>query len=206
MRNSIRLGCGNRLDTFVSMTHWMTLRLCLTDESAGDGLDAALAMMVVRDCDKVDGGLPNYLRTRMLMNVVLDFVIGLVPFIGDIADAIYKCNTRNAILLEKHLRDKTNKIDKARAKKGHPTGQAQRPVDLSLPEEFDRYEEGSLPEPPSYTEAPLSEPTPTQHGIEMRGPTEPQPAHNPGSSRRDAGWFGGRKQKRSDLESGGGRH
>jgi hypothetical protein len=142
----------------------------------------------------------------MLMNVVLDCVIGFIPFIGDIADAIYKCNTRNAILLEKHLRDKTNKIDKARAKNGHPTGQAQRPVDLSLPEEFDKYEEGSLPEPASYTEAPLSEPTPTRRGIEMRGPTEPLPAHNPGSSRRDASWFSGRKQKQSDLESGGGRH
>ncbi|EED22104.1 conserved hypothetical protein [Talaromyces stipitatus ATCC 10500] len=177
---------------------------------AGDGLDAALAMMVVRDCDKVDGGLPNSLRSRMLMNVVLDFVIGLVPFIGDLADAIYKCNTRNAILLEKHLRDKASKVDKARAKKGHPTGESQRPVDLSIPEEFDRYEEGLLPEPPSYTEAPLSEPTSIEHGVETRRPAESQPAelqpaNNP-QSRRDGSWFGGRKQKRSDLESGGGRH
>lgn len=173
--------------------------------SAGDGLDAALAMMVVRDCDQVDGGLPAQLRTRMMMNVVLDFVIGLVPFIGDIADAIYKCNTRNAVLLEKHLRDKSNKVEKSRAKRVNQAGHEQRPVDLSIPEEFDRYEEGLLPDPPGYTEDHVSEPVPSQHNIEPHRPAEPRPSHRSESTRRDNGWFSGRKQKPRDIESGGGR-
>ncbi|CAJ2645489.1 unnamed protein product [Trifolium pratense] len=42
----------------------------------------------------------------MLINIILDFGVGLVPFLGDIADAIFRANTRNAILLEQHLRDK----------------------------------------------------------------------------------------------------
>lgn len=166
--------------------------------SAGDGLDAALAMMVVRDCDKVDGGLPNSLRSQMLMNVVLDFVIGLVPFIGDLADAIYKCNTRNAILLEKHLRNKSKKASKARAKRGHE----QEPIDLSLPEHFDRYEEGTLPDPPGYIEDPEPEPMPSGNNAESHRPSEPQPSHPPRSSRRENDWYSGRKQRPGDLESG----
>jgi len=173
--------------------------------SAGDGLDAALAMMVARDCDKIDGGLPAYLRSLMLMNIVLDFFIGLVPFIGDIADAIYKCNTRNAILLEKHLRDKSNKAEKAREKRGTQRRHDQRPVDLSVPEEFDRYEEGMLPDPPRSIEDPISEPISAGHNVESRRPAEPQYSHESQSTRRDTDWFSGRRQKPRDVESGGGR-
>lgn len=39
----------------------------------------------------------------MYRNVTFDFLIGLVPVLGDIADAVYKCNTKNYVLLEKEL-------------------------------------------------------------------------------------------------------
>lgn len=68
----------------------------------GDALDALLSLMVVKTAMRV--GLPTGLILHMLFNVALDFVIGLVPFVGDLIDAGYKCNTRNAVLLEKHLR------------------------------------------------------------------------------------------------------
>jgi Domain of unknown function (DUF4112) len=42
----------------------------------------------------------------MYSNLMLDFGIGLVPVIGDFADAWFKCNTRNNLLLEKYLREK----------------------------------------------------------------------------------------------------
>jgi len=45
----------------------------------------------------------------MYANMALDFGIGLVPVIGDIADAFFKCNTRNNILLERYLREKGQK-------------------------------------------------------------------------------------------------
>jgi len=45
----------------------------------------------------------------MYANIALDFGIGLVPVIGDIADAWFKCNTRNNILLERYLREKGQK-------------------------------------------------------------------------------------------------
>lgn len=65
-----------------------------------------LALMVVKTCGTIEGGIPGSLYMQMLMNVIFDFVIGLVPFIGDLADALYKCNTRNAVLLERYLREK----------------------------------------------------------------------------------------------------
>ncbi|EEH40450.2 hypothetical protein PAAG_02505 [Paracoccidioides lutzii Pb01] len=70
----------------------------------GDALDMFMALMVVASCNKIEGGLPAGVRMRMLLNVALDFVVGLIPFIGDIADAMYKCNTRNAVLLEQFLK------------------------------------------------------------------------------------------------------
>ncbi|TGZ84026.1 hypothetical protein EX30DRAFT_296032, partial [Ascodesmis nigricans] len=70
----------------------------------GDAIDTALALMVIRTCSKAN--LPASLLIHMLLNVVFDFLIGLVPLIGDLADMAYKANTRNAILLEDHLRDR----------------------------------------------------------------------------------------------------
>lgn len=70
----------------------------------GDALDLMLAYMVVKTCDEVKPPLPASVRIKMRMNLANDFIIGLVPLIGDFADAIYKCNTRNALLLEGELR------------------------------------------------------------------------------------------------------
>jgi hypothetical protein len=81
--------------------------------AAGDAIGVALAYMVFRECCKVDGGLPSSLRIRMIINIMLDFAVGLVPFLGDLADAAFKCNTRNLRLLEVHL-DKKYKPSSAR--------------------------------------------------------------------------------------------
>jgi Domain of unknown function (DUF4112) len=45
----------------------------------------------------------------MFINLILDFLIGLVPLLGDIADAVYKCNTKNFVLLEKELNKRADK-------------------------------------------------------------------------------------------------
>ncbi|CAG8164326.1 unnamed protein product [Penicillium salamii] len=69
----------------------------------GDASDTALAIMVVRSCGEIDGGLPADLRLKMMGNVILDLLIGLCPLVGDLADAIYKANIRNAHILETYL-------------------------------------------------------------------------------------------------------
>lgn len=45
--------------------------------------------MLVRKAAKIEGGLPNAIKSKMLVNIVLDFGLGLVPFLGDIADSIF---------------------------------------------------------------------------------------------------------------------
>jgi hypothetical protein len=38
----------------------------------------------------------------MLGNLALDFVVGVVPVVGDVFDAVWKANQRNVALLEDH--------------------------------------------------------------------------------------------------------
>lgn len=73
----------------------------------GDAIDGLMSLSVFRKCCKVEGGLPHAVKVRMMINVALDFVIGLVPG----AEAVYRGNTRNALLLEDYLREKAeNKL------------------------------------------------------------------------------------------------
>ena len=69
----------------------------------GDIIDCLLAYWIIRKADKIEGGLPSRLKNRMYLNVAADFAIGLVPLLGDIADALYKANSRNTWLLEDYL-------------------------------------------------------------------------------------------------------
>lgn len=48
--------------------------------------------------------LPRVVQLRMVMNVAIDVLVGLVPFLGDVADVFWKANTRNMALLEGHVR------------------------------------------------------------------------------------------------------
>lgn len=57
--------------------------------SIGDAIDAFMALMVLRTCEQIEGGLPSDIKAKMWFNIVLDFGIGLVPFLGDLADGKY---------------------------------------------------------------------------------------------------------------------
>lgn len=74
--------------------------------SIGDFIDCFMALMLVKSAQKIDGGLPATLKARMMFNVMLDFGLGLIPILGDIADAVFRANTRNAWLLEMYLTKK----------------------------------------------------------------------------------------------------
>jgi len=163
-------------------------------------MDAILAMMVFQNCHDIDGGLPSHLQARMLFNIALDFVIGLVPFLGDLADAVYKCNTRNAIILEKYLRERAGKMRKSRRKREHQREQVPEPVDLSIPEEFDRYESNIL-EHHSDHEQDISRSTQLEQRYEASSPNVSVP--QPSTSRsRGPDWLGGVRSKPGDLETG----
>ncbi|RUP51722.1 hypothetical protein BC936DRAFT_146301 [Jimgerdemannia flammicorona] len=67
----------------------------------GDFIALMFAIHLVNDCMKVN--LPSNIKFQMFFNVALDFGLGLIPILGDIADYFYKCNIRNAVLLEEFL-------------------------------------------------------------------------------------------------------
>jgi hypothetical protein len=46
--------------------------------------------------------VPRVVQLRMLLNIAIDVVVGIVPFVGDVADFFWKSNTRNLALLERH--------------------------------------------------------------------------------------------------------
>jgi hypothetical protein len=48
--------------------------------------------------------LPVVVQVRMLLNALLDMLIGAVPVLGDLVDVGWKANVRNLALLERHAR------------------------------------------------------------------------------------------------------
>jgi hypothetical protein len=76
--------------------------------AVGDGVDAMLALRLVYLMRSCTGGLPNMILGWMIINMIIDFAVGLIPFVGDLADAAIKCNSKNVRLFEEHL-DKTYK-------------------------------------------------------------------------------------------------
>lgn len=71
--------------------------------AAGDAIDFAFSFKLIKNMRKVDGGLPNGILLMMAINILIDFFIGLIPIIGDLADAAMRANSRNVRLLEEHL-------------------------------------------------------------------------------------------------------
>ena len=67
----------------------------------GDVLTSAISLLIVHHAWQT--GASKLTLARMLGNVGLDFVVGAVPFIGDLFDFAFKSNRRNARLLEQHL-------------------------------------------------------------------------------------------------------
>lgn len=75
----------------------------------GDTLGLAVSAYIYGRARQHD--LPLHLRTAMLKNIGIDWVIGLIPFAGDIFDVGWKANRRNVALLKKHLDNKAGIID-----------------------------------------------------------------------------------------------
>jgi hypothetical protein len=50
-------------------------------------------------------GVPRVVLMRMILNILVDVVLGALPIIGDIFDAAYKSNRRNLELIREHESD-----------------------------------------------------------------------------------------------------
>lgn len=81
----------------------------------GIGLDALLGFFLPVVGDAITGvaalsvlgtamrrGVPRVVLARMLLNIVIDVVFGMIPVVGDAFDLLWRSNTRNLALLERH--------------------------------------------------------------------------------------------------------
>ncbi|KAI1096405.1 hypothetical protein F5B19DRAFT_145081 [Rostrohypoxylon terebratum] len=156
---------------------------------AGDALDALLALMVVHTAKQVEGGLPARILMTMYIWVIIDFIAGLVPFVGDIADTLILANTRNAVALEDYLRKKGKKNLRA----SHlPVPD----VDPSDPAEFDRFNAQSER---------ATDYSPQESGVAPAQPPRPAQARvhddRRGSGKGFLG-FGSQRSRPGDVEMG----
>lgn len=69
----------------------------------GDAIGALIGAYIINEAR--DMGAPRSVLLRMMSNVVIDTVIGAVPFAGDLFDAAYKANSRNLALLAQYQLD-----------------------------------------------------------------------------------------------------
>lgn len=68
----------------------------------GDVAGLLLGGYVVLEAHRL--GAPGELKLRMARNVVVDALVGLVPFFGDLYDVAYRSNRRNVQMLLDHYR------------------------------------------------------------------------------------------------------
>jgi len=131
----------------------------------GDAVDTLLCLMVVKTACQLQ--LPMSMKIIMLLNIAFDFAIGLIPLVGDLVDIMYKCSTRNAIMLERHLR----RVGAARLK-----NDGVNPSDIedpSLPNRYDSEDE----------EADVQRPERARSKRERRGEKVEEPSSTPGRTK-----------------------
>ena len=164
-----------------------------------------MALMVYRTASQVE--LPPTVRSRMLLNITIDFLVGLVPFIGDVADALYKCNTRNAALLYTHLQAVgQERLKKQKEKPGRQGAERQEHHRAQQSQPF----EPAYPEPSHGPTSQNTRASAIQGDAIHSQPTTTQPSSNqqPGGSK--GGWFtrftntrdGNHNSVERDLENG----
>ena len=69
----------------------------------GDPLGTMLSSYLIFEAARI--GTPKHILLRMVGNVALESLVGLIPFVGDIFDIAWKANVRNLALLRAHQGD-----------------------------------------------------------------------------------------------------
>jgi len=66
----------------------------------GDVLTAIFSCAIIVQAHHLR--VPRIVQLRMVMNVAIDVLVGVVPLVGDVADVFWKSNAKNFALLERH--------------------------------------------------------------------------------------------------------
>jgi hypothetical protein len=69
----------------------------------GDAIGALISAYIINEARGM--GAPRSVLFRMMSNVMIDTLIGAIPFAGDLFDAAYKANVRNLALLARYQLD-----------------------------------------------------------------------------------------------------
>ena len=67
----------------------------------GDIAGAALGSYMVWEARNL--GMSKWQMSRMAGNVGIDFLLGLIPFVGAVPDFFFRSNTRNLKIIKRHL-------------------------------------------------------------------------------------------------------
>lgn len=67
----------------------------------GDAIAAGVSCLIIIEARRM--GVPASLVARMIGNVAIDGLVGVIPLLGDIFDVAFRANLRNVRLLRKHL-------------------------------------------------------------------------------------------------------
>jgi len=67
----------------------------------GDMVSAILSAYIVLEATRF--GLPKETLGRMVLNILIDTLTGIIPVLGDLFDLTWKANAMNVQLLEEHL-------------------------------------------------------------------------------------------------------
>ena len=69
----------------------------------GDAVGALLSAYIINEARAL--GAPRSILMRMTGNVLIETLVGAIPFAGDLFDAAFKANSRNLALLAKYQLD-----------------------------------------------------------------------------------------------------
>jgi uncharacterized protein DUF4112 len=69
----------------------------------GDLASAAVGAWIIVEASRFR--LPGVVLARMVINTVIDFLIGAIPLLGDLFDVVFKSNSRNLALFRRHATD-----------------------------------------------------------------------------------------------------
>jgi len=69
----------------------------------GDWVGALAALVLLREAFR--RRVPPVIVARMLLNVLVDTLLGMIPVAGDLFDVAFQSNKRNLDLLERHARE-----------------------------------------------------------------------------------------------------
>jgi len=69
----------------------------------GVGPTAAAIMGAYLAWEARNLGIPKWKMARMAANIGIDWLLGLIPFIGAVPDFFFRSNTRNLRIIKRHL-------------------------------------------------------------------------------------------------------